>query len=356
MTTQHPHTPVTGKDTHPMRTHTCGELRSAHVGEEVVLKGWVDTRRDLGGVIFLDLRDRYGLTQVVCSPQDEKEAYERADLVRNEYVISVRGTVGERTQETINPKLPTGEVEIRVRDLIVLNSSEPVPFAVSAHEEKRRAASEDLRLRYRYLDLRRPELQDILVLRHKTCQAVRGYFDRNGFVEVETPVLMKSTPEGARDYLVPSRVHPGQFYALPQSPQTYKQILMVSGLDRYFQIVKCFRDEDLRADRQPEFTQLDLEMSFVDEDRVFAEVEHAIVQAVKNALERTPPELAADISETGIVLTGGGALLKDLDVLLKEETGLPVIIAEDPLTCVARGGGMALDMMDRNATADLLST
>ena len=279
MTTQHPHTPVTGKDTHPMRTHTCGELRSAHVGEEVVLKGWVDTRRDLGGVIFLDLRDRYGLTQVVCSPQDEKEAYERADLVRNEYVISVRGTVGERTQETINPKLPTGEVEIRVRDLIVLNSSEPVPFAVSAHEEKRRAASEDLRLRYRYLDLRRPELQDILVLRHKTCQAVRGYFDRNGFVEVETPVLMKSTPEGARDYLVPSRVHPGQFYALPQSPQTYKQILMVSGLDRYFQIVKCFRDEDLRADRQPEFTQIDVEMTFPDEEQIYATFE-GLMQAI----------------------------------------------------------------------------
>ncbi len=279
MTKRHPHTPVAGKDMHPIRTHTCGELRPEHVGEEVVLKGWVDTRRDLGGVIFLDLRDRYGLTQVVCSPQDEKEAYERADLVRNEYVISIRGTVGERTQETINPKLPTGGVEVRVRDLIVLNSSEPVPFAVSAHEEKRRTAGEDLRLRYRYLDLRRPELQDILVLRHKTYQAVRRYFDENGFVEVETPVLMKSTPEGARDYLVPSRVHPGQFYALPQSPQTYKQILMISGLDRYFQIVKCFRDEDLRADRQPEFTQIDVEMSFPDEEQIYATFE-GLMQAI----------------------------------------------------------------------------
>lgn len=271
--------PANDKDLHPIRTHTCGELRSEHVGKEVVLKGWVDTRRDLGGVIFLDLRDRYGLTQVVCSPQDEKAAYERADLVRNEYVVSVRGVVGERTQETVNPKLPTGEIEVRVQDLVVLNSAEPVPFAVSAHEEKRRTANEDLRLRYRYLDLRRPELQDILILRHKTYRAIREYFDRNGFVEVETPVLMKSTPEGARDYLVPSRVHPGQFYALPQSPQTYKQILMISGLDRYFQIVKCFRDEDLRADRQPEFTQIDVEMTFPDEEQIYATFE-GLMQAI----------------------------------------------------------------------------
>lgn len=276
--------PAPDKDIHPLRTHTCGELRSEHVGTEVVLKGWVDTRRDLGGVIFLDLRDRYGLTQAVCSPQDEKEAYERADLVRNEYVISIRGVVGERTQETVNPKLPTGAVEVRIRDLIVLNSAEPVPFAVSAHKEKRREANEDLRLRYRYLDLRRPELQQILALRHKTCQAVRRYFDRNGFLEVETPALMKSTPEGARDYLVPSRVHPGHFYALPQSPQTYKQILMVAGLDRYFQIVKCFRDEDLRADRQPEFTQIDVEMSFPDEEQIYAVFE-GLMQAIwKDAL------------------------------------------------------------------------
>ena len=271
--------PATNKDLHPTRTHTCGELRSNHVGKDVVLKGWVDTRRDLGGVIFLDLRDRYGLTQVVCSPQDEKEAYERADLVRNEYVVSIRGVVGERTQETVNPKLPTGAIEVRVQDLIVLNSAEPVPFAVSAHEEKRSAANEDLRLRYRYLDLRRTALQDMLTLRHKTCQAVRRYFDRHGFLEVETPVLMKSTPEGARDYLVPSRVHPGHFYALPQSPQTYKQLLMVSGLDRYFQIVKCFRDEDLRADRQPEFTQIDVEMSFPDEEQIYATFE-GLMQAV----------------------------------------------------------------------------
>ena len=348
MTTRHSHTPVDGKNMHPIRTHTCGELRSEHVGEEVVLKGWVDTRRDLGGVIFLDLRDRYGLTQVVCSPQDEKEAYERADLVRNEYVISIRGTVGERTQETINPKLPTGGVEVRVRDLIVLNSSEPVPFTVSAHEEKRRAAGEDLRLRYRYLDLRRPELQDILVLRHKTYQAVRRYFDRNGFVEVETPVLMKSTPEGARDYLVPSRVHPGQFYALPQSPQTYKQILMISGLDRYFQIVKCFRDEDLRADRQPEFTQIDVEMSFPDEEQIYATFE-GLMQAIwkevkgidlpvpfprltwREAIERfgsDKPDLrfGMEIQDVSDVFKGSG--FRVFDRILENDGRIVAIVAE----------------------------
>lgn len=271
--TQQRSRPIIGKDTHPSRTHTCGALRKDNVGDEVVLKGWVDTRRDLGGVIFIDLRDRYGLTQIVFSPQDEEEAYELADGLRGEYVISVHGKVRERSEETINPKLPTGEVEVRVHDLIVLNVAEPVPFPVSAHEEKRQLANEDLRLRYRYLDMRRPELQQIMLLRHRTYQATRRYFDAHDFVEVETPVLMKSTPEGARDYLVPSRIHAGKFYALPQSPQTYKQILMVSGLDRYFQIVKCFRDEDLRADRQPEFTQIDVEMTFPNEEEIYATFE-----------------------------------------------------------------------------------
>ncbi|MEX0601164.1 MAG: amino acid--tRNA ligase-related protein, partial [Rhodothermales bacterium] len=208
MTTQQRSRTIIGTDTHPQRTHTCGELRPEHVDEEVVLKGWVDTRRDLGGVIFIDLRDRYGLTQIVFSPQDEKESYELADGLRGEYVISIRGTVRERSEDTVNPKLPTGRVEVRVHDLIVLNVAEPIPFPVSAHEEKRQLANEDLRLRYRYLDLRRPELQEIVVLRSKTYQATRRYFDEHDFVEVETPVLMKSTPEGARDYLVPSRVHP----------------------------------------------------------------------------------------------------------------------------------------------------
>ncbi|MEX0747481.1 MAG: aspartate--tRNA ligase, partial [Rhodothermales bacterium] len=282
---------VIGNDIHPQRTHTCGGLGQEDVGQEVLLKGWVDTRRDLGGVIFIDLRDRYGLTQIVFSPQDNEAAYEVAEGLRGEYVISVRGVVRERSAETINPKLPTGKVEVRVHDLIVLNTSEPIPFPVSAHEEKRRVASEDVRLRYRYLDLRRTELQQIVLLRHKVYQATRRYFDLHHFVEVETPVLMKSTPEGARDYLVPSRIHPGRFYALPQSPQTYKQILMVAGLDRYFQIVKCFRDEDLRADRQPEFTQIDVEMTFPTEEVIYATFEglvKAIWKEVKGVEIPTP--------------------------------------------------------------------
>ena len=263
----------TGVDTHPPRTHTCGALRAEHVGETVVLKGWVDTRRDLGGVLFIDLRDRYGLTQIVFEPSLSEEAHTAAYNLRNEFVISVRGEVRPRSDETVNPKLPTGEVEVYVHELIVLNAAEPMPFTVSAHEEKRTKANEELRLTYRYLDLRRAELQDKLLTRHRFYQVTRRYFDEHDFVEIETPVLMKSTPEGARDYLVPSRVHPGHFYALPQSPQTYKQILMVAGLDRYVQITKCFRDEDLRADRQPEFTQVDVEMTFATEEQVYSLIE-----------------------------------------------------------------------------------
>jgi len=253
---------------HPYRTHHCGQLRREDVGKEVVLKGWVDTRRDLGGVIFIDLRDRFGLTQVVFSPQDDAAAHDKAEVLRSEYVVSVRGKVRARSTETVNPRLPTGEVEVRVSDFELLNAAEPMPFTVSSHEEKQVNVSEDLRLKYRYLDLRTPRLQRRIILRHHLYQVIRRYFSENLFVEVETPVLMKSTPEGARDYLVPSRIHPGRFYALPQSPQTYKQILMIAGLDRYFQIVKCFRDEDLRADRQPEFTQVDVEISFATEELV----------------------------------------------------------------------------------------
>ena len=261
---------ATEVDTHAQRTHTCGELTEENVGQDVILKGWVDTRRDLGGVIFIDLRDRFGLTQVVFSPQDNQDAYNKAEHLRSEDVVSVSGTVRLRSDETINPKLPTGNVEVRVQDVLVLNTAQPLPFSISAHEEKRKLANEELRLTYRYLDLRRPELLEKLVLRHHVYQVTRQVFVKHGFMEVETPVLMKSTPEGARDFLVPSRVHPGHFYALPQSPQTYKQILMVSGFDRYFQIVKCFRDEDLRADRQPEFTQVDVEISFATEEVVYA--------------------------------------------------------------------------------------
>jgi aspartyl-tRNA synthetase len=263
-------TPTTNPQ-HGRRTHTCGELRSEDVGHAVVLKGWVDTRRNLGGLVFADLRDRYGLTQVVFSEETSAEAYATAAKLRGEDVVSVAGTVRER--ERVNPDLPTGAVEVYVESVEVLNVAEPLPFVVSAHEERQQHASEDLRLQYRYLDLRRPHLQRNLLLRHRLYQAVRRYFDAHDFVEVETPVLMKSTPEGARDYLVPSRVHPGQFYALPQSPQTYKQILMVAGLDRYVQICKCFRDEDLRADRQPEFTQIDVEMAFATEELVFELIE-----------------------------------------------------------------------------------
>jgi len=267
---------------HGPRTHTNGALRDEHVGQTVTLKGWVDTRRDLGGLIFLDLRDRYGLTQVVFSPQVNQAAYEEASALRSEAVISVRGEVRERDADQVNPKLPTGHVEVWVDDLEVLNVAEPLPFVVTAHEEKQQKTNEELRLRYRYLDLRRPALQQNLLLRSKLYQSARRYFDTHDFVEVETPVLMKSTPEGARDYLVPSRVHPGQFYALPQSPQTYKQILMVAGLDRYFQIVKCFRDEDLRANRQPEFTQIDVEMTFATEEGVYEMMEGLMAQVWKD--------------------------------------------------------------------------
>jgi aspartyl-tRNA synthetase len=250
------------------RTHTCGELREKNAGEKVVLNGWVDRRRDLGALIFIWLRDRYGITQIAFEP-DNNDAFEIAKDIRNEFVLSVEGVVRKRPNDAVNTELETGKIDVLVSKVIILNEAETPPFAIKDNTD----AFEDLRLKYRYLDLRRPALQKNLLLRHKLAQLTRKYFDENKFVEVETPVLMKSTPEGARDYLVPSRLHKAKFYALPQSPQTYKQLLMVSGLDRYFQIVKCFRDEDLRADRQPEFTQIDVEMSFVDREDVFEMVE-----------------------------------------------------------------------------------
>lgn len=251
------------------RTHTCGELREKNIGDKVVLNGWVDRRRDLGGVIFIDLRDRYGITQVVFEPTFDKNAHDQAGVLRSEFVISIEGSVRRRPDDTENTDLPTGAVDVMVEKLIILNEAKTTPFQIRDEIE----VTEDLRLKYRYLDLRRPNVQKNLLTRHKMYQVSRKYFDDNDFVEIETPVLMKSTPEGARDYLVPSRIHKGKFYALPQSPQQYKQLLMVSGFDRYFQIVKCFRDEDLRADRQPEFTQIDVEMSFVDQENVFTVVE-----------------------------------------------------------------------------------
>ena len=247
-----------------MRSHRCGDVSADLTGKQVTLCGWVHTRRDHGGVTFIDLRDRYGLVQVVFSTDIDGGAHEAAQSLRNEYCIKVTGEVRRRKEGTINPKLATGEVEVAVSDLEVLSEAETPPFQVDSHQE----VDESLRLKYRYLDLRREKMRENLELRSAIVSAIRRFFDSEGFIEIETPMLTRSTPEGARDYLVPSRVHPGNFYALPQSPQLFKQLFMVSGLDRYYQIVKCFRDEDLRADRQPEFTQLDLEMSFVDVEDV----------------------------------------------------------------------------------------
>ena len=269
-------------DTHGQRSHTCGELRAEQIGQEVVLKGWVDTRRDLGGLIFIDLRDRYGITQVVFNPENHPESTRLAETLRYEFVVSVKGEVLQRAVAAKNAALPTAAIEVAAADIIILNTSEPLPFMVSTHEAKQSNASEDLRLKYRYLDLRRNDLKSNVLLRHRVYQAVRRFYDSQDFVEIETPVLMKSTPEGARDYLVPSRVHAGKFFALPQSPQTYKQILMIAGMDRYFQIVKCFRDEDLRADRQPEFTQIDVEMTFATEDLVYSTAEGMLAQIWKD--------------------------------------------------------------------------
>lgn len=247
-----------------MRTHRCGDLRAEHSGSKVALCGWVDTRRDHGGVTFTDLRDTAGFVQVVFNPDVSKDAHGVAQEIRNEYCIRVEGEVRHRPEGTVNDKIPTGEIEVAASSVQVLSVAETPPFQVNEHQE----VDENLRLKYRYLDLRRPSMQENLKLRHAIVGAIRRFFDAEGFVEIETPMLTRATPEGARDYLVPARLHPGAFYALPQSPQLFKQLFMVAGLDRYYQIVRCFRDEDLRADRQPDFTQLDMEMSFVEVDDV----------------------------------------------------------------------------------------
>ena len=262
------------------RSHTCGELRKLHMGEKVNLNGWVNTVRLHGQVVFVDLRDRYGKTQVVFDADSFSGDFEAVKKLSMEDVLSVQGTVRDRAESAVNPNMDTGEIEVLVLEYMMLNEAAPLPFVLSDRDN----AEENFRLKYRYLELRMDELQHNILTRHKTYQATRSFLSDNHFVEVETPVLMKSTPEGARDYLVPSRIHPGKFYALPQSPQIYKQILMISGYDRYFQIVKCFRDEDLRSDRQPEFTQIDIEMSFVDEEDVFSHMEgltHHIFKAIR---------------------------------------------------------------------------
>ncbi len=254
------------------RSHMCGVLREDHMGQEVVLMGWVQRRRDHGGLIFVDLRDRTGVVQLVFNQEVDVEAFNKAEIIRNEYVLAVVGTVIKRPEGTENPALPTGFVDVEVKEVKILNRAKTPPFYIEDGVE----VDENIRLRYRYLDLRRPEMYNAMKLRHRASKAARDYLDQNGFLELETPMLTRSTPEGARDYLVPSRLNPGKFFALPQSPQLFKQMLMVAGMDRYFQIVRCFRDEDLRADRQPEFTQIDLEMSFVDVEDILSLMEEMI--------------------------------------------------------------------------------
>ncbi|HAR4568885.1 TPA: aspartate--tRNA ligase [Staphylococcus aureus] len=260
------------------RTTYCGLVTEAFLGQEITLKGWVNNRRDLGGLIFVDLRDREGIVQVVFNPAFSEEALKIAETVRSEYVVEVQGTVTKRDPETVNPKIKTGQVEVQVTNIKVINKSETPPFSIN---EENVNVDENIRLKYRYLDLRRQELAQTFKMRHQITRSIRQYLDDEGFFDIETPVLTKSTPEGARDYLVPSRVHDGEFYALPQSPQLFKQLLMISGFDKYYQIVKCFRDEDLRADRQPEFTQVDIEMSFADQEDVMQMGEEMLKKVVK---------------------------------------------------------------------------
>ena len=269
------------------RTHTCGELDASNIGEQVTLSGWVNKRRDHGGLVFLDIRDRYGITQVISDPERSPEVHRIASELRSEYVVQVSGMVVARLAGTENKNLSTGAIEIAADAITILNPSRTTPFQISDNIQ----VDESLRLKYRYLDLRRPSMQNNMILRHRVVKAIRDYLDERGFLEIETPILMKSTPEGARDYLVPSRLYPGEFYALPQSPQQLKQLLMVAGMDRYFQIARCFRDEDQRSDRQPEFTQLDLEMAFVAEEDVMSLIEGLLINLIEETTNKCMKEL-----------------------------------------------------------------
>ena len=326
------------------RSHTCGDLRKGHVGHQATLMGWVHRTRDHGGVLFIDLRDRYGTTQIVVHPDTGgAELLERASRLGNEFVIAIRGPVTARPPESVNPSLATGEIEVDVRALKLLSACDPLPFQVN---EEHMLASEDLRLKYRYLDLRRPELSAMMALRHKTALTAREYFNGQSFLEIETPILVKPTPEGARDYVVPSRVHPGSFYALPQSPQLYKQTLMVAGCDRYFQIARCLRDEDLRADRQPEHTQIDLEMSFVSEDDIFTMVEGLFASLWKECLGVTLPTPFPRITYDQAMRTYGS---DKPDLRFGHEfVDVTAICAQSPRNVVANGaraeGGIAVAM------------
>lgn len=269
------------------RTYFCGEVPEQAIGEQVILKGWVQKRRDLGGLIFIDLRDRTGIVQVVFNPEDSPEALKLAEKIRSEYVLDVKGTVVAREEGTVNENLKTGKIEIKAKEVTIINEAKTPPFII----DNKTDVSEDVRLKYRYLDLRRPVMFETFKMRHQVTKVVRDFLDGEGFLDIETPILTKSTPEGARDYLVPSRVHPGEFYALPQSPQLFKQLLMVGGIERYYQIARCFRDEDLRADRQPEFTQIDIETSFLSQDDIIAMMESMMKKMMKEVkdMEVTTP-------------------------------------------------------------------
>ena len=273
-----------------MRTHFCGELNKSFLEKEVVLCGWVNKRRDHGGVIFLDLRDKIGLAQIVINPET-KETFKLAESIRNEFVLKVKGKVIARDSGMINKKISTGEIEVLANEIEILNTSKPIPFQLDSED-----TSEEVRLKYRYLDLRRNEMQKRLRLRSKVTKYIRDFMDKNDFIDIETPFLTKATPEGARDYLVPSRTHEGSFFALPQSPQLFKQLLMMSGFERYYQIVKCFRDEDLRADRQPEFTQLDVETSFMNEIEITSLMEEMIRGLFQEVLNVSLPDKFSSIS------------------------------------------------------------